>query len=580
MPLFNNAGKSTHHLIYVLLMWTLPLVVNGQVYPQWDFLFPISNTTFISGSFGELRGNHFHSGVDFTTQGRTGLPMHAIDEGYVSRIGVSPVGFGKAIYINHPNGYTSVYAHCEWFSEEIEKRVTDIQYHKKSFAIDESFKVGEIKVERGQIIAYSGNSGSSGGPHLHFEIRETPTQKPINPQFFNLPVKDDVPPLIQAICIYPLDANSLVNGKNAPLYLPATFHGGQYHINGNPKLTASGQIGVGIETIDYSTDSWRKCGVYSIQLMLDGKEWFRSQIDGFFFHQTRYLNSHIDYAWRRKNRNVIQKSFVDDNNLLEFYTTTAEKGKIFVQPGKNHELSYDVTDATGNRSQLAFAISGLTPTKTPAVKAAPELLKINPYNPYFISLDNYKAHFPANSFYTEVPAEFEVLPNPGKGIGSHFRVLSPDVPIHHFFEVTLPIPEEARGKSGLTGAMVRNGKLSHASGRVNGNNIIIRTREGGTFCLTTDVTAPTVRLVNIPSARNYSQHESIKIDIRDNFSGIGSYQCRINGEWALFEYDPKNSALTGYFKNLRIKKGSKHQLEVIVTDNTDNQSTLNTEFIY
>lgn len=580
MPLFNKAVKLAHQLIFVLLLWALPLIVNGQSYPQWDFHFPLTNATFVSGSFGELRGNHFHSGVDFTTQGRTGLPMYAIDKGYVSRIGVSPVGFGKAIYVNHPNGYTSVYAHCEWFSDDIEKIVTDIQYQKKSFAIDESFAAGEIKVERGQMIAYSGNSGSSGGPHLHFEIRETLSQKPINPQFFNLPVKDDVPPLIQAICIYPLDASSLVNGKNTPLFLPATFHGGRYHLSGHPKLTASGQIGVGVETIDHSTDSWRKCGVYSIQLKLDGREWFRSQIDGFYFHQTRYLNSHIDYAWRRKNRNVIQKSFVDENNQLEFYTTTPEKGRIAVRPGHNHLLSYEIADASGNISHLSFEITGLPASQAPAVNAAPELLKINPNNPYFISLDNYKAHFPANSFYTAVPAEFEVLPNPGTGIGPHFRVLSADVPIHNFFEVTLPIPDEARGKSGLTGAMVRNGKLSHAGGRINGKNIVIRTREAGTFSLTTDVTPPTLRLLNIPPGRNYSQQNHIKIDIRDNFSGIASFQCTINGEWALFEYDPKNSALTGYFKNLRIKKGSKHQLEVIAIDNTGNKSTLSAEFIY
>ncbi|GAO31611.1 M23 family metallopeptidase [Geofilum rubicundum] len=561
-------------------MWTWPLLMNGQVYPQWDFHFPLSNAAFISGSFGELRGSHFHSGVDFTTQGRTGLPMYAIDEGYVSRIAVSPVGFGKAIYINHPNGYTSVYAHCEWFSADIEKIVTDIQYQKKSFAIDESFTPGQMPVEKGQVIAFSGNSGSSGGPHLHFEIRETDAQKPINPHFFNLPVKDDVSPIIQAVSIYPLDANSLVNGKNTPLFLPATFHGGQYHLKGNPKITASGQIGVGIETIDYSNDSWRKCGVYSIQLQLDGKDWFRSQIDGFFFHQTRYLNSHIDYAGRRKNRNVIQKSFVDENNQLEFYTTTAERGKIFVQPGHNHHISYDVADANGNESHLAFNIEGLPGSKTPAVKAAPELLKISPDNPYFISLENYKAHFPANSFYTEVPAEFELLPNTGVGIGSHFRVLNEEIPIHNFFEVTLPIPDEAIGQTGLTGALVRNGKLSHAGGKIVGNNMLIRTREAGTYCLTTDVTPPSVRLVNVPSARNYSHRASIQLNLSDDFSGINTYECRINGEWALFEYDPKNRALTGYFKNLRIDKGSKHQLEVVVTDHTGNASTLNTEFIY
>jgi hypothetical protein len=281
-----------------------------------------------------------------------------------------------------------------------------------------------------------------------------------------------------------------------------------------------------------------------------------------------------------KNRNVIQKSFVDENNQLEFYTTTAERGKIFVQPGQNHQISYIVADANGNESRLAFEIEGRPVSGIPSVKAAPDLLKINPENPYFISLDNYKVHFPANSFYTEVPAEFKLLPNNGLGIGSHFRVLSEEIPIHKFFEVTLPIPDETIGQNGLTGAMVKNGKLTHASGKINGKNMVIRTREAGTYCLTTDVTPPTIRLLNIPSARNYSLRESIQLNLNDNFSGIASYQCTINGEWALFEYDPKNSALTGYFKNLRINKGSKYQLEVVVTDNAGNVSTLNTDFTY
>jgi len=579
--LLKRIQKNTTTIILLFIsLYTTPLTSNAQHYPSWDIHFPLSESTYISGSFGELRSNHFHSGIDFTTHGKTGLEIKAIDKGYITRIAVSPGGFGKAIYINHPNGYTSVYAHCKSFSENIEKLVTDLQYKKKSFAIDTSFAPNEIPVKRGQLIAYSGNSGSSGGPHLHFEIRETKGQKPINPYFFNVPVKDDVSPVINAVTIYPLDVNSTINGKNEPLYLPATFYEGQYHLKGNPKISARGIIGVGIETLDYLSDSWRKCGVYSIQLTVDNKKWFRSQIDGFYFHQTRYINSHIDYASKYKNRKVIQKSFLDENNKLEIYTTTKEKGKISIQNGKTHELSYEVSDAAGNKSLLSFKINGLSyPTNVP-VKTDPDLIKINPEKPYFISIENYKATFPANSFYTKITPDFKILPNTGKGIGSYFKVLNEKIPIHKYFEINIPLSKETKDLKGLTGAIIKNGRLYFAGGKIKDDNMVIRTRQGGTYCLTTDVTPPSIRFVNLPTTRNYSQRKAIKINIKDDFSGIASYQCKIDGAWALFEYDPKSNSLTGYFEKLRINKGSKHLLEVLVKDNTGNENIISTEFIY
>ncbi|HKL71560.1 MAG TPA: M23 family metallopeptidase, partial [Marinilabiliaceae bacterium] len=188
--------------------WIAFLLVLGNTfyggnYPDWDFRFPLDIETMVSGSFGELRGNHFHSGVDFTTQGKTGLPVYSIEDGYVSRIAVSPTGFGKALYIAHPNGYTSVYAHLESFSPSIEKVVLDFQYSQESFQINEYLQPGELTVKKGELIALSGNSGGSSGPHLHFEIRETSQQKPLNVHRFGLPIKDDKPPHIQSVSIYP-----------------------------------------------------------------------------------------------------------------------------------------------------------------------------------------------------------------------------------------------------------------------------------------------------------------------------------------------------------------------------------------
>lgn len=562
------------------LILGLSFMVAGQNYPKWDFHFPLTIETTVSGSFGEMRSNHFHSGIDFTTRQITGFPIYSIDEGYVSRIAVSPVGFGKAVYIDHPNGYTSVYAHCEWFSEEIDKLITELQYKNKSFAIDQSFQAGTIPVKRGELIAYSGNSGSSGGPHLHFEIRETKGQRPINPHFFDLPIRDEVAPVIEGIRVYPLDDNSTINGKNEPLYIPAVYYGGRYHLEGKLEISAGGIIGVGVQVIDYSSESWRRCGIYSIQLMVDNKMWFRSQMDGFFFHDTRYINSHIDYAFKQQTKKTVQKSFIDINNKLQLYTSTPERGQITMLPQHKHSLEYEIADAAGNISKLSFSIRGQERQSKPAVSAAPQVLKIDPASPYFVSMDNFKVRFPENAFYSEVAAMFELLPNEGLGIGSYFKVLNEDVPVHHFFDVTIPIPLEAIGMKGLTAAKVSKGKLSYAGGVVSNGNMQIRSRETGTFCLTSDTIPPSLRLLNIPPGRNYSDRDRITIEIKDDFSGIDEYYCTINGQWMLFEHDPKNNALIGYLKNLRIERGKKHLLELKVSDKLGNKASLNTEFVY
>lgn len=567
---------------YIAIIFLLLNVIHtgAQKKLDWDFHFPLDIAPVVSGSFGELRGAHFHSGVDFTTQGKIGLPVYAIDYGHVSRIVISPVGYGKALYIDHPNGYSSVYAHLHDFAPKIEAIISNLQYQKETFAIEQYFKPGEIVVKKGELIGLGGNSGSSGGPHLHFEIRETEQQKPINVHFFNLGVKDDVPPHIEAICIYPLDGNSRVNGKTTPLYIQAVKTQGGYALKGNPRITASGTIGVGIETLDYFTGSWRKCGVYSIILKVDGKEWFESRLDGFLFSQTRYLNSHIDFAMRHTTKRVIQKSFLDSNNQLEIYKVTPERGRLQMEEGLDKELHYEVRDAAENLSQLRFTIKGVQPQAV-AESPAPFQPMLSATKSYSTEIEGFRVKFPANSFYTDVAANFKVSPNSGVGIGSTFSVLDATVPVHNFFEISMPIPEANRQQKGLTAARINsNNGLVFAGGKRDGNRWVINTRDPGIYCLAVDTIAPTLRLLQIPPDRNYAGRDAIRIDIRDNFSGIKDFRCTINGKWVLFEHDPKNNVLIGYFQKLRIEKGTRHALEVTATDQAGNTQTLKTSFVY
>ncbi len=556
-------------------------IISQSLYPKWDFLFPLDIETSVSGSFGELRSNHFHSGVDFTTNRETGFPIYAIDDGYVFRIAVSPLGFGKAVYVNHPNGHSSVYAHLEWFSNKLEDIITPLQYQNKSYAIDQIFPANKIPIKRGEVIAFSGNSGSSSGPHLHFEIRESGEQKPLNVHRFNLPVKDDVAPHIEAICLYPMDEKSTINGNNIPVYIPAVFHSGRFHLRGNPAINASGTIGVGIETLDYLTGSWRKCGVYSIQLNVDNKKWFRSQLDGFLFSQTRYINSHIDYRRYITNKQHIQKSFLDDNNLLNIYYTGPDKGLIKITAGETKQFQYLVSDAAGNLSELRFNINGVE-SPSDYTKATNEDVEfLDPQKAYSTKINGISISFPANSFYTKVKKNFSVIPSSRGGISDHVSVLDETIPIHQYFEITIPIPASYHNNPRVTGALVKNnGQLIHVNGKRQGNYFTIRSREAGVYCLTIDQNPPTVRLINTPTNKNYSNRKSIQINIHDDFSGIASYQCIINGKWQLFEYDPKNKLLTGYFHKMNLAKGNNYSLEVEAVDYAGNKTVLKTDFFY
>lgn len=562
--------------IFSLVLLTHFLFAESQSYPQWNFRFPLDIDAMVSGSFGELRSNHFHSGVDFTTNGETGLPVYSVDEGYVSRIVVSPVGFGKALYIDHPNGYTTVYAHLSGFNAVIETKVIDLAYQKQSFAMDESFEPGEIPVSKGEMIAYSGDSGSSGGPHLHFEIRETPQQKPVNVNKFNLPVEDKKAPHIQSVCIYPLDDVASVNGKQKPLRISAVFYNGAFHLRGNPKIEVSGTFGVGIETFDYYSHSWRKCGVYAITLRKDGNVIFRSQLDGFLFRDTRYVNSHIDYARKQTTGVTIQKSFLDLNNRLNIYTTDDNRGRINTIAGVRQQLEYTVEDAAGNKSVLFFTVNGVQRKMSPKSRAV-EL--IDPLKPYSFKKDGFMITIPENTFYEPVVPDFRVIDADCRH--PLIKVLDAEVPFQNYVEVTIPVPSDYQNQKGLTGVSVNNsGKITYAGGILSDGAMVIRTREGGMYGLAVDSLPPTIAPVKLPVGNNYRSREAIELRLYDDFSGVDEYRCTVDGAWALFEYDPKNKSLKGYFEHLRINKGGKHILTVEVSDRAGNVSKWQTSFVY
>lgn len=372
---------------FFLLFSTLFLSAQNTApkYPKGYFLFPIQpgTTNYLSANMGELRSNHFHGGWDIKTNGVTGLPVYASAEGYISRLKVSTHGYGKTLYITHPNGLVTVYAHLENFNKTIQEYAINKQYELEQFDIDIKIEPNVLNVKKGEIIAKSGNTGSSGGPHLHWEIR-TLNDILINPSVFEFnEIKDTRAPIYDKIAIRTFDINSRVNqtfGRSE--FTPILVGKNSYTIT--EPITATGQIGIELKSHDVMDATHNKYGINCIELKVDGKEVFYHNLETFQFHENRYINVHIDYETLMQSNQRFEKCYVADGNQLTFYLMDPNKGKFFINDVNKHSIQMRIYDSYGNHSDLNFTIQGKNKTDgefvnklvAPQVKLFENILRI------------------------------------------------------------------------------------------------------------------------------------------------------------------------------------------------------------
>jgi murein DD-endopeptidase MepM/ murein hydrolase activator NlpD len=550
-------------------------VFSTYKYPLVDFRMPLDIAPpALAGSFGELRPNHFHSGIDFRTNQREGYPVYAVADGYVSRIRVQNSGFGQALYLNHPNGYTTVYGHLQRFNPKIAKITKDLEYSKRSFELDEFPAADLIPVHKGEIIAYSGNRGSSGGPHLHFEIRDSKTEATINPQLFGINIPDNIPPVIYSMYVYRLNGK-VFNEFTPKQYYQVTGGSGHYRLAAGT-LALSGEIGFGIITTDRHNGLSGTNGVYSIELEVDGKMVFTSSLERFQFENSKAINSHIDYPAFVNTRKSIQKSFVDPGNPLQIYSGLVNKGRVMFNDGKVHSIRYIITDSKGNQSILPFSVhSGEAPAVDPNLSLASQPIespsdlypynKINEYNDASI-----KVIFPKGTLYNDLLFKHKTLPRPsGNAYSEIYQLQNQYTPLHSGFE--LWIKADASLDKYKDKALIVNVNRSSQGGSYDEGYVKANVRSFGSFFIAIDTIPPAVYPLNVSNGKNMSGVSKMSFKIRDNLSGIKSFNGYMDGQWILMEFDTKTATLWHTFDE-RTAKG-KHQFSLTLTDMKENSKT-------
>lgn len=336
-------------------------------YPKGYFMFPIKpgQANFLTGNMGELRSNHFHGGLDIRTEGREGLPIYSAADGYVSRIKVTTGGYGNALYITHPNGYVTVYGHIRNYNKVIGGFLRRQQYNSKSFEIDVLPNRDLLKVKKGEIVAYSGNTGGSGGPHLHFEIRDT-LDNLLNPLYFGFDeIKDHIPPTVTKLALRPLDIHGRVDGEFARTEFILQKTGASHYSIAQP-IPVWGQIGLEILAFDMSDGTQNKNGVTCMEVKLDDKEIYTHHLEMLSFDVSKHINLHIDYEHAYNTSNKFQRLYIADGNRLAIYKTDERKGKITIRDNKPHKVTISLWDAHQNKSTCSFTLQGTSPSSTVA----------------------------------------------------------------------------------------------------------------------------------------------------------------------------------------------------------------------
>lgn len=540
-------------------MTLLSGLLYSQEYPK-DFISPLQIPVSLSANYAELRKNHFHAGLDMRTQQRTGLKVVAPQEGYVSRINISAYGYGKAIYIEHPNGYTTVYGHLSSLAGDIEERARKEQYKNKSYSVDFKLKPNELPVKQGDLVALSGNTGGSGGPHLHFEVRDTKTEEVLNPFLFGFDIPDNVKPQVNGVWIYPVSGT--VNGSSGKV---AVAENGTYNV--------SGEMGFGVKAYDRQNASNNLNGIYSIKTYVNGELISDFRADKHAFDETRFINASTDYSEQAKN-SWIYRTYLLPGNTLQMYEKEVNRGIVKTESGEIYQVKIEVGDYAGNKTVRSFTMKGQGGYSEKQETKGENYIDLT--QSFSFSQDGISVKFEKGSFYENFNLNYR------KAGSNQYQIHNSSVPVHKRYEMTITPDWSQLDKSKASQyAIVRQSnfgpaKKEYLDTTYKNGVYSANPRDLGLFSLVLDESLPTISCPAFAKTRNVGKR--LSFIIKDTGSGINTYDVYIDGKWILAEYEYKQNSL--FIPDLTkegIEKGS-HQVEVVVTDKVNNKQTYTSNF--
>lgn len=546
--------NSIRSLAWMAVM-ACPSVLPAQEKPENPFVAPFDFPLMLSGNFGELRANHFHGGVDFKTQGVVGKPIRCIADGYISRVTVTPGGYGQAVYITHDNGYTSVHGHLLKFMTEVEKAVEAYQYEHETFAVDLTFSPDRFPLKQGEVFALAGNEGYSFGPHLHMEIRKTDTGEYIDPlQFYTDRIKDTTAPRATHIMLYPQAGKGTVAGSAKKKVLSLG--------NLQTPVTAWGKIAVGIKAYDYMDGTSNNYGVRSVRLLVDSAEVFRSTVDGFLPDENRMINAWTDYEEYASRNSWFMRSQILPGNTWRMLQADEEGGVVTINEERLYRFCYVLEDLYGNRRTYRFEVQGKEQPIEPLRKGRHYLA----WNQgHVIQQPGMELVIPKGMLYEDVDLHCKVIRD-SLGISFDYQLHDRPVALHAGCSLTIGVRNyPVADTSKYYVARKYRGRKASAGGRFEDGFMHTQIRELGTYSVAVDTVAPRIVPLDKPQWKN----GNIRFKIRDAETGIRNYKVYVDGEFVLFKFSSKNAVLSCMHPK-RIRKGIRHRMEVVVTDHCGN----------
>jgi hypothetical protein len=540
------------------------LLISSSISYSQITISPLEIPLNLSGTFGELRNTHFHTGIDIKTKGKQGLKVRSIKNGDLVRVRVNKGGYGKSLYIKHTDGTTSVYAHLKKFSKKIETYVKMIQYKKKSYEIQDFPEAGVISFNARELIGFSGNTGGSSGPHLHFEIRSSETNNPLNPIKFGLNIIDTIKPKVNGLYLYKVYKDGKydflkkieIKKINDGSYLAST-------------INYTGSLGIGLSYFDRQDQSYSKNGVYSLDFNLNNNPTFNYKMDELSFNDKRHLKLLIDLEKWNLEKNKIQKLFTHPKSKYSFISNSNSYGVFTILDNESSTGSIKIIDFKGNRTDIKLKFEGIIKD---SLKNISNKNTINPDYEYNIDLDGISVKFLKNSFYNPINLNIKSN-NDTLYLGENIH------PLNKSFEINFLITnnDSVTLKKGFISKINKHGKPLFLKTRKVDSLWTVKVSELGKYSLSIDTIPPIIKPLNFKKNEWVSSLKFLKLKVKDDLSGIKSVEGSINGSWVLFEHEPKNSIITYNFSDLYFPNG-KHILKIKVEDLNGNESQYESVF--